>query len=75
MCQRVAVLPSGIFGIKQNVPDNLKVAYAGIAYYPVSVDISFDKDGRVINKAIIHSLCANSIIETNLKDVEAYEGC
>ena len=75
MCQRVAVLPSGIFGIKQNVPDGLKVVYDGSAYYPVSVDISFDKDGRVINNAIIHSLYANSIIETNLKDIEAYEGC
>ena len=75
MCQMVAVLPSGIFGIKQNVSDGLKVVYDGVAYYPVSVDISFDKDGRVINKAIIHSLHANSIIETNLKDVEVYEGC
>ena len=75
MCQMVAVLPSGVFGIKQNVPDNLKVVYEGIAYYPVSVDISFDKDGKVINKAIIHSLHANSIIEANLKDVEVYEGC
>lgn len=54
MCQMVSVLPSGVFGIKQNVPDNLKVVYDGIAYYPVSLDISFDKDGRVINTAIIH---------------------
>lgn len=75
MCQKVSVLPSGIFGIKQNVPGDLKVVYDGIAYYPVSLNISFDKEGKVINTAIIHSLHANSIIETNLKDVEAYEGC
>lgn len=74
MCQKVSVLPGGIFGIKQNVPDDLKVVYDGIAYYPVSLDISFDKYGRVINTAIIHSLRANSVIERNLKDIRFYEG-
>ena len=73
MCQKVSVLPSGVLGIKQNVPDNLKVVYDGIAYYPVSLDISFDKDGNVINTAIMHSLYANSVIERNLKDVSVYE--
>ena len=73
MSQKVAVLPSGVLGIKQNVPDNLKVVYDGIAYYPVSLDISFDKDGKVINTAIIHSLRANSVIERNLKDIMSYE--
>ena len=74
MCQRVSVLPSGVLGIKQNVPDDLKVVCDGIAYYPVSLDIGFDKDGRVINTAIIHSLRANSVIERNLKDISSYEG-
>ena len=73
MCQKVAVLPSGVLGIKQNVPDNLKVVCDGIAYYPVSLDISFDKDGRVINTAIIQSLRANSVIKRNLKDIRPYE--
>ena len=73
MCQKVSVLPGGVFGIKQNVPDSLKVVYDGIAYYPVSLDISFDKDGNVINTAILHSLTANSVIERNLKDVSVYE--
>ena len=73
MCQKVSVLPGGVFGIKQNVPDNLKVVYDGIAYYPVSLDISFDKEGNAINTAILHSLTANSVIERNLKDVSVYE--
>ena len=73
MCQRVAVLPSGVQNLKQNVPDNLKVVYEGIAYYPVSLDISFDKEGNAINTAILHSLTANSVIERNLKDVSVYE--
>ena len=73
MCQRVAILPSGVQNLKQNVPDELKVVYDGIAYYPVSLDISFDKDSNVINTAILHSLTANSVIERNLKDVSVYE--
>ena len=73
MCQKVAVLPSGVLGIKQNVPNDLKVVYDGIVYYPLSLDISFDKDGKVINTAILHSLTANSVIERNLKDVSVYE--
>ena len=73
MCQKVSVLPSGVQNLKQNVPDKLKVVFDGVAYYPVSLDISFDKDGRVINTAIIHSLHANSVIERNLKDISVYE--
>ena len=73
MCQRVAILPRGVQNLKQNVPDELKVVYEGIAYYPMSLDISFDEDGKVINTAIIHSLCANSVIERNLKDISVYE--
>jgi hypothetical protein len=73
MCQKVAVLPSGVLGIKEKVPDDLKVVYDGVAYYPLSLEISFEKDGKVINTAILHSLTANSIIERNLKDVSVYE--
>lgn len=73
MCQKVAVLPSGVLGIKEKVPDELKVIYDGVVYYPLSLEISFDKDGKVINTAILHSLTANSIIERNLKDVSVYE--
>ena len=73
MCQKVAILPNGVQNLKQNVPDELKVVYDGIAYYPLSLDISFDKCGNVINTAILHSLTANSVIERNLKDVSVYE--
>ena len=73
MCQKVAILQSGVQNLKQNVPDGLKVVYDGIAYYPVSLDISFDKDGKVINTAMLHSLTANSVIERDLKDISAYE--
>jgi hypothetical protein len=73
MCQKVAVLPSGVLGIKEKVPDELKIVFDGVAYYPLSLEISFDKDGKVINTAILHSLTANSVIERNLRSVNVYE--
>ena len=73
MCQKVSVLPSGVLGIKQNIPDDLKVIYDGVAYYPMSINIGFDNDGKVINVAIIHSLKANSTISAKLEDIFVYK--
>ena len=73
MCQKVSVLPSGVLGIKQNISDDLKVIYDGVAYYPMSINIGFDNYGKVINTAIIHSLKANSTLSVNLKDVFVLE--
>ena len=73
MCQKVAVLPSEILGIKRNVPDDLKVVYNNVVYYPISIEIGFNEKGKVINTAIIHSLIANSVVKTNLGDLELYE--
>ena len=72
MCQKVSVLPGGVFGIKQNVPDDLKVVHNGIAYYPISYKLSFD-NGRPTHTAILHDLKANSIMNANLETVTKYE--
>ena len=72
MCQKVSVLPGGVFGIKQNVPDDLKVVHNGIAYYPISYKLSFD-DGRPTHTAILHDLKANCIMNANLETVTKYE--
>lgn len=72
MCQKVSVLPGGVFGIKQNVPDDLKVVHNGIAYYPISYKLSFD-NGRPTHTAILHDLKANCIINANLETVTKYE--
>ena len=72
MCQKVSVLPGGVFGIKQNVPDDLKVVHNGIAYYPLSYKLSFD-NGRPRHTAILHDLKANCIIDANLETVTKYE--
>lgn len=72
MCQKVSVLPSGVFGIKQNVPDDLKVIHNGIEYYPISYKLSFD-NGRPTHTAVLHDLKANSIIDADLETVTKYE--
>ena len=72
MCQKVSVIPSGVFRIKQNVPDDLKVVHNGIAYYPISYTLSFD-NGRPTHTATLHDLKANSIINANLETVTKYE--
>ena len=72
MCQRVSMLKNGICGIKENVPDDLKVVHNGVVYYPVAYELSFDK-GQPTHTAILHDLKANAIIECNLERVEKYE--
>ena len=72
MCQKVSVLPSGVLGIKQNVPDDLKVIHSGIAYYPISYKLSFD-NGRPTHTAILHDLRANSIMNADLESITKHE--
>ena len=72
MAQKVSVLKNGICGIKENVPDELKVIYNGIAYYPVSYELSFD-NGKPTHTAILHDLQANSITSADLERVTKYE--
>lgn len=73
MCQRCSALPNGICGIKESVPDNLKVVYDGIVYYPQAYKLSFDNKGQTIHTAILHDLKANSITKCKLERVEKYE--
>ena len=73
LCQKVSVLKNGVCGIKENVPDELKVIYNGIAYYPVSYELSFDDKGNVRHTAILHDLKANSITSSDLGRVAKYE--
>ena len=72
LCQKVSVLKNGICGIKENVPDELKVIYNGISYYPVSYELSFD-NGKPTHTAVLHDLKANSITNADLGKVEKYE--
>ena len=72
LCQKVSVLKSGVLGIKENVPDDLKVICKGIIYYPVSYELSF-YNGQPKHTAILHDLSANSVTHANLERVVKYE--
>lgn len=67
------MLSDGIFGTKQNVPDDLKVVYDGITYYPFHRVEKFDNKGNLILCARLHDLKANCVVECLLKDVEEYK--
>ena len=51
LCQRCSVMKSGVLGIKENIPDELKVVYKGVVYYPHADEMSF-KNGKTVNTAI-----------------------
>lgn len=72
LCQKVSVLKNGICGIKENVPDELKVIHNGIEYYPTAYELSFDK-GQPVHTAILHDLKANSIMNADLRKVKKEE--
>ncbi len=73
MVQKVSILKNEICGIKENVPDELKVVYNGDEYYPVAYELSFDDKGNVRHTAILHDLKANSIMNADLVKVTKYE--
>ena len=73
MAQKVSVLKNGICGIKENVPNELKVVYDDIQYYPVAYELSFDNKGNVRHTAILHDLKVNCITYADLKRVMKYE--
>lgn len=72
VCQKVSMLKSEVCGIKENVPDDLKVIYNGIIYYPVAYELSFN-NGKTQHTAILHDLKANSITSADLEAVTKYE--
>ena len=71
MCQKVSILKNGICGIKEKVPDELKVIYNDIAYYPVAYILSFE-NGKPTHTAILHDLKANATVEAKLERVKEY---
>ena len=71
LCQRCSLFSTGILKAKENVPDELKVIYKGIVYYPHAYEMSF-KNGETINTAILHDLKANSVTYAELSKVDKY---
>ena len=72
MCQKVSMLKNGVCGLKENGPDDLKVIFNGITYYPYGYKLWFDGKGNPVHTAVLKDLIAKSIIECNLERVEKY---
>lgn len=69
MCKMVSLLPSKLLGIK-DAPEELRVIYDGMAFYPVAYKLSFDNKGKTVHTAILHDLKANSVIQCDLLQVK-----
>lgn len=69
MCQKCSVLKSEHCGTKENVPDDLKVIYDGIIYYPVAYELSFE-NGETQHTAVLHDLKSNSVTHAELSKVD-----
>ena len=72
MCQMCAGIYETLGGMKQNVPDALKVKYKMGEYYPIAYQLSFDKHGKAVHTAVLHSVNTNSVTYANLEGVEKY---
>lgn len=70
MCREVATLEGGLLGIKENVPDRLRVVYNGSEYYPVKYELGFNPDGAVTHTAVIHELKSHAWFYAPLEKVE-----
>ena len=70
MCQKVSVYKK-ISGVITDLPDELKVRYKEIVYYPLEYILSFDKE-QPRHTAVLHDLNSNSIVHAELEKVENY---
>ena len=65
MCQRAST-------IKGDIPDDLKLKYNNIAYYPVAYELSF-VNGETKHTAILGDLTAKSVVYVDLERVDKYD--
>lgn len=72
MCQRISVLTEK-YGIKQDVPDELKVTVRGCVYYPVSYELAFDSHGNAVHYGILHDLNMHSTTKTYLQAIFPFD--
>lgn len=71
LCQRCAVLPDGVMHTKIHIPDECKVTYNGVEYYPAGYKLTFDVTSKAVHIAILHDLNANCVIEVPLSSVRS----
>lgn len=74
MARDCAMLKSeGMYHVKKNVPDELRVIWKWGEYYPQQYVLGFNNDGTVNHVAVIHSLTANSVWYVPLSEISRKE--
>lgn len=51
-------------------PDDLKIVWKGMQFYPVSLTIGFDQEGNVVNWCRFHDLKADSLAGAEIREVK-----
>lgn len=61
-------------GAPYDCPDELRIIWQGMEFYPVSLTISFDKNGNVINHCQFHDMKADSTAGADLNQINRKGG-
>ena len=69
MMRGAAMLPRGFFGIPQDVPDELRVVWRGVEYYPQAYTLEYQQDGSLLHTCRLHDLKANAVVGAPLHEV------
>lgn len=70
LMRQCAPLKSGVFGIKENVPDELRVVWRGIEYYPQAYTLEYRDDCSLAHTCRLHDLKANAVVGAPLHEVQ-----
>ena len=65
MCQKVAMLPRGA-----EIPEELRLVFRGIEWYPIYYAMKFDSEGDAVNVACLRDLNANCTDYAILTEIE-----
>ena len=61
---------TGLPGVKESVPDALRVVYKGIEYYPFGYSMYGNPDGTWRHTAVLHDITANAVVSAPLDEVK-----
>lgn len=73
MAQKATVYTNEFKDLANPIDETLLVVFKDIKYYPKSIEVGYDKTGKVKNTAILHDLKQNALVYADLERVVKYE--
>lgn len=70
LAQKATVYTDGFSRLNKEAPIDCIVMFQGIKYYPISIEVGFDKDGNTKNTVRLHDLKSNSVTYADLGRVD-----